>query len=49
MANLKNICVKENLKADEEALFAIAKASQGSMRDALSILDQLSALTRERH
>ena len=45
MANLKSICVKENLKANEEALFAIAKASQGSMRDALSILDQLSALS----
>jgi len=44
MANLKSICGKENLKANEEALFAIAKASQGSMRDALSILDQLSAL-----
>jgi len=44
MANLKSICVKENLKANEEALFAIAKAAQGSMRDALSILDQLSAL-----
>jgi len=47
MGNLKNICVKENLKADEEALFAIAKASQGSMRDALSILDQLSAFTQK--
>jgi len=47
MANLRNICVKEDLKADEEALFAIAKASQGSMRDALSILDQLSALTEK--
>ncbi len=45
MANLKSICVKESLKADEGALFAIAKASQGSMRDALSILDQLSALS----
>jgi len=45
MDNLKNICVKENLKANEEALFAIAKAAQGSMRDALSILDQLSALS----
>jgi len=45
MANLKSICGKENLKANEEALFAIAKASQGSMRDALSILDQLSALS----
>jgi len=45
MANLQSICVKENLKANEEALFAIAKASQGSMRDALSVLDQLSALS----
>jgi len=45
MANLRSICVKENLKANEEALFAIAKASQGSMRDALSVLDQLSALS----
>jgi len=45
MANLQSICAKENLKANEEALFAIAKASQGSMRDALSILDQLSALS----
>lgn len=45
MANLKSICEKEGLKANEEALFAIAKASQGSMRDSLSILDQLSALS----
>ncbi len=45
IANLKSICAKENLKANEEALFAIAKAAQGSMRDALSILDQLSALS----
>ncbi len=45
MGNLKSICVKENLKANEEALFAIAKAAQGSMRDGLSILDQLSALS----
>ncbi len=41
---LRNICVKEGLKVDDEALFAISKASQGSMRDALSVLDQLSAL-----
>lgn len=45
MANLKCICLKENLQANEGALFAIAKAAQGSMRDALSILDQLSALS----
>ena len=41
---LKDICTKEKLKIDDAALFAIAKAAQGSMRDALSILDQLSAL-----
>lgn len=44
IAALKAICVKENLKIDDAALFAIAKAAQGSMRDALSVLDQLSAL-----
>ena len=47
MANLQGICQKEKLKIEEGALFAIAKASQGSMRDALSILDQLSALGAE--
>ncbi|MBF0511796.1 MAG: DNA polymerase III subunit gamma/tau [Candidatus Omnitrophica bacterium] len=47
MANLKSICEKENVKANEEALFAIAKAAGGSMRDALSILDQLSALSEK--
>jgi DNA polymerase-3 subunit gamma/tau len=45
--NLKSICVKEGFKADDQALFAIAKAAQGSMRDALSILDQLGALSRD--
>ena len=44
---LKDICRKENLNAQEESLFAIAKAAQGSMRDALSILDQLGALNRD--
>ncbi len=43
-ANLKDISKKEGIKVDEEALFAIAKAAGGSMRDALGILDQLSAL-----
>ena len=44
---LKAICQKESLSADDESLYAIAKAAQGSMRDALSILDQLGALNRE--
>ena len=36
---------KEKLQVDQQALYAIAKASQGSFRDALSILDQVSALS----
>ncbi|MBI3601863.1 MAG: DNA polymerase III subunit gamma/tau [Candidatus Omnitrophica bacterium] len=43
-ANLKAISHQEGVKIDDEALFAIAKAAGGSMRDALGILDQLSAL-----
>ncbi len=41
---LADICHKEKLHVEEDALFAIAKAAQGSFRDALSVLDQLSAL-----
>lgn len=33
---------KENIKIDESALIGIAKASEGGMRDALSILDEAS-------
>ena len=39
-SNLKDISKKEGVKVQDEALFAIAKASSGSMRDALGILDQ---------
>ncbi len=42
---LAQITKKENLKVDEDALYAIAKAAQGSFRDALSILDQVGVLT----
>ena len=44
---MEGIIKKEKLKADPDALYAIAKASDGSLRDALSILDQLSALGEE--
>ena len=47
-AHLLEICKKEKLQIEEAALFAIAKAAQGSMRDALSILDQLSALNERK-
>ena len=37
---LKDIAVKENAKINEKALILIAKASEGSVRDGLSLLDQ---------
>src|SRR5882724_5833428 len=39
--HLKEICTKEKIKADEDALLLVAKAGAGSMRDALSLLDRL--------
>ncbi|MCK5260442.1 MAG: DNA polymerase III subunit gamma/tau [Candidatus Omnitrophica bacterium] len=44
---LSKISKKEKFKIDQEALYAIGKAAQGSLRDALSILDQLSALSEK--
>ncbi|MEA2736470.1 MAG: polymerase subunit gamma/tau, partial [Humisphaera sp.] len=38
---LKEIIKREKLKADEDALFLVAKAGAGSMRDSLSLLDRL--------
>lgn len=43
--HLESICTQEGFIAEEETLYAIAKAAQGSVRDALSVLDQLSATT----
>jgi len=40
VGQLKEICQRENLKCDEEALRIIARASEGCMRDAASLLDQ---------
>src|SRR3954469_25732520 len=39
-AHLKNITKKEKIKADDDALFLVAKAGAGSMRDSLSLLDR---------
>ena len=44
---LEYISKKENIKIGKDALFAIAKNSQGGMRDALALLDQLSVLDVE--
>ncbi|MBM3590583.1 MAG: DNA polymerase III subunit gamma/tau [Alphaproteobacteria bacterium] len=45
--HLKNILLKEGFEAEEQALNLIAKSSEGSVRDALSILDQ--ALANNNH
>ncbi len=37
------ICEKENVPADADALYRVARAAAGSMRDGLSLLDQLLA------
>jgi len=41
--SLVTIAKKENLKADDDALILIAKHSDGSMRDAQVVLDQISS------
>ena len=40
---LKNICEKEQITIDEESLDLIALDSNGGMRDAIGLLDQLNA------
>ncbi len=45
--HLKNILTKEELEAEEHALELIAKMSEGSVRDSLSLLDQ--ALANNNH
>lgn len=46
-SHLEIICTKENIKADAGALAAIASAAEGSVRDALSLLDQAAAMTAD--
>ena len=41
--HLTNICTEEKIEADPEALAVIARQSTGGMRDAISLLDQLSS------
>jgi DNA polymerase-3 subunit gamma/tau len=45
MGQLRDIVAKEKIPADEDALALLAEAGDGSMRDALSILDQAIAST----
>ncbi len=48
MGQLRDIVTKENISADEDSLALLAEAGDGSMRDALSILDQAIASTSDR-
>lgn len=43
--HLKNVLKQENIKADDSALEIIAKMSEGSVRDSLSLLDQAIAMS----
>ncbi len=44
---LKNICDKENIKYEDEALKQIANLCDGGMRDSISMLDKLAAYTND--
>ena len=46
--HLNGICQKEKISAEEPALARIARAAEGSVRDALSMLDQAAALTADK-
>lgn len=47
-SRLEHVCTEEKIGFDPAALALIAKAAEGSMRDALSILDQVIAFSGER-
>ncbi len=43
VSRLKDICKKEKIKASDDVLFEIARLSDGGLRDAINMLDQLSS------
>ena len=48
MDYLQEICVKEEINADEDALFTIGTKADGAMRDALSIFDRIVSAAGKR-
>lgn len=44
--HLKGICAKEGIEADDDALHIIAQKSDGALRDALSIFDQMVSYSK---
>ncbi len=47
-AHLRKICEQEGITYDADALRTIAVAAEGSVRDALSMLDQAAAMTADK-
>ncbi len=48
VGQLRDLLTREKIEADDDALALLAEAGDGSMRDALSILDQAIASTTDR-
>ena len=46
-SHLSKICESESIKFENDSLFQICKASEGSVRDALSLLDQAASLCQD--
>jgi DNA polymerase-3 subunit gamma/tau len=46
--NLRRICSAEGVEIDDEAVMHVARAGAGSMRDAVSLLDQLLSVGEKR-
>ncbi|RLT43711.1 MAG: DNA polymerase III subunit gamma/tau [Chloroflexi bacterium] len=46
-AHLRHIATEENIAAEDGALTAIARSAQGCMRDAISLLDQMTSYGAE--
>lgn len=46
--HLENVCIEGNLEVEPEGLYLIARAAEGGMRDALSLLDQVSTFAKDK-
>lgn len=44
---LKELCKQEKIKIDDDALSLIARQATGSLRDAISLVDQLSSISKK--
>ncbi|HWO95768.1 MAG TPA: DNA polymerase III subunit gamma/tau [Bacillus sp. (in: firmicutes)] len=47
VVRMKNILSSQEVETEEDALYAVAKAAEGGMRDALSLLDQAISYSEE--